>query len=136
MIQISKNFTLSELVASITAANYRIDNTPSPDVIINLVKLVENTLQPIRDLWGNPVFVSSGYRNLKLNGLVGGSQNSQHISGQAADISVGASSNNKKLFEMIVKSNIPYDQLIDESNYQWLHISYNADGNRKQILHL
>jgi len=135
-MQISKNFTLSELVASTTAANYGIDNTPPPDVVKNLVKLVEHTLQPIRNLWGAPVFVSSGYRNPKLNGLIGGAQNSQHITGQAADISVGTSSNNKKLFDLIVKSSIPYDQLIDESNYQWLHVSYNANGNRKQILHL
>jgi len=135
-MQISKNFSLAELVASTTAYNYKIDNTPTPEIINNLVKLVENTLQPIRYLWGNPVFVSSGYRNPKLNGLVGGAQNSQHITGQAADISVGTSLNNKKLFDMIVNSNIPYDQLIDESNYQWIHVSYNANGNRKQILHL
>jgi len=135
-MQISKNFSLAELVASTTAYNYKINNTPTQDVIKNLVKLVDNTLQPIRDLWGNPIFVSSGYRCLQLNSLVGGAKNSHHLTGEAADISVGSPSDNKKLFDMIVKSNIPYDQLIDENKYQWIHISYSTNRNRKQILHL
>jgi len=135
-MQLTKNFTLEELVNSITASNFKIDNTPPPSAIDNLKALAIHTLQPIRDLWGGPVFVSSGYRCFVLNVKVGGAANSQHMTGQAADISVGDKPANKKLFDMIAKSNIPYDQLIDEHQYQWVHISYSTSYNRKQILHL
>ena len=136
MIQMSKHFTLEEMVASTTAYNLKIDNTPTPEAIVNMTLLVDNTLQPIRDLWGKPVFVSSGYRCHQLNRVVGGASNSQHLTGEAADISAGNPVENKKLFDMIVKSSIPYDQLIDESKYQWIHVSYSKVKNRKQVLHL
>jgi len=132
----SKNFTLEELVDSTTATNLKIDNTPTPEAVHNLKLLATHTLQPIRDLWKSPVFVSSGYRCLKLNTAVGGAVNSQHLTGEAADISVGNHAENKKLFDMIVKSDIPFDQLIDEKKYQWIHVSYSKTKNRKQILHL
>jgi len=132
----SKDFTLEELVNSSTATNLKIDNTPTTEAVANLTLLADNTLQPVRDLWGAPVFVSSGYRCPQLNKIVGGASNSQHMTGEAADISVGNRETNKKMFDMIAKSNIPYDQLIDESNYQWIHISYSKTKNRKQILHL
>jgi len=136
MTQLSKNFTLEELVASTTAANLKIKNTPNDTAVGNLKALAVNTLQPIRDLWGSAIFVSSGYRCAQLNGLIGGATNSQHLTGHAADISAGNSDNNKKLFDMIVKSDIPYDQLIDEYRYQWIHVSFNSGKNRKQILHI
>lgn len=136
MKQISKNFTLEELVDSIIATNLKIDNTPSNDIVENLTRLAENMLQPVRDLWKSPIFVSSGYRSPKLNTAVGGSDNSQHLTGEAVDISVGNPAENKKLFDLIVNSNIPFDQLVDEKNYQWIHISYSKTKNRKQILHL
>ena len=73
---------------------------------------------------------------INLTGLSAAASNSQHLTGEAADISAGNPVENKKLFDMIVKSSIPYDQLIDESKYQWIHISYSKVKNRKQVLHL
>ena len=132
----SENFTLEELVASTAAYNLKIDNTPPAEAVVNLTLLADKTLQPVRDLWGAPVFVSSGYRCPQLNRIVGGAVNSQHMTGEAADISVGSPEANKRLFDMIVKSNTPYDQLIDENKYQWIHVSYSKTKNRKEILHL
>ena len=98
--------------------------------------MVEKVLQPVRDLWGKPVQVNSGYRCPALNKAVGGASASQHLTGKAADITAGSVSANKELFNLIAKSGIEYDQLIDEYDYKWIHISYNEGKNRKQILHL
>ena len=80
--------------------------------------------------------MNSGYRCPALNKAVGGTTTSQHMSGQAADIDTGDRQQNKLLFEYIRK-NLPYDQLIEESNFAWVHVSYRADGrNRNQVLKL
>ena len=136
MIQISKNFSLNEFTDSITAKNKKIDNTPSQEAIVNITLLVENTLQPIRDMWGNVIFVNSGYRSKKLNDAIGGALESQHLTGQAADITAGNPTENKKLFNLILSSNIPFDQLIDEYNCQWIHVSFSKTKNRRQILYI
>jgi len=134
--QISKNFTLEEFLYSLTAKQKGIDNTPTPEIIENIKKLVFNTIQPARTLYDKPIRVSSGYRSPALNKAVGGSINSHHMEGKAADITTGSPAENKALFNVIIKSDILFDQLIDESYYSWLHISYNEGKNRKQILHL
>lgn len=134
--QISKNFTLEEMTASGVAHLKKIDNTPSPEIRQNIQQLVENTLQPIRDLYGQPITVNSGYRSPKLNKAVGGAATSRHLQGKAADITAGDSLENKKLFDLIQASKIPFDQLIDEYDYSWIHISYNERNNRRQVLHL
>jgi uncharacterized protein YcbK (DUF882 family) len=133
---ISKNFTMEEMTASGTALLKKMDNTPTPEIEINIKKLVNNTLQPIRDLYGRPIAVSSGYRSPELNKAVNGSVNSQHIQGKAADITTGNTADNKKLFDLIRSSSIPFDQLIDEHGYKWIHVSYNEGNNRRQALHL
>lgn len=140
-MQLSKNFTLSELVHSDTANARGIDNTPTDIKIVNnLIKLAKNVLQPIRDKYGKPIIITSGYRCLDLNKAVGGVSNSQHLLGLAADIDVGTVNDNKLLFnmieEMIKNKEIVVDQLLDESHYKWIHISYNENNNRNQILHL
>ena len=136
MIQISNNFSLEELTASTAAANLKIDNTPPKEAVVNLVLLTENVLQPLRDRYGKAIFVSSGYRCPKLNGIIGGAFNSQHMTGEAADITAGNPTANRDLFNLVQKSGIPFDQLIDESNYQWIHVSFGKVKNRKQVLHL
>jgi len=136
MTPISKSFTLEEMLSSATAADKKIDNTPTPETIKNIQALVDNTLQPVRDLYGKVIHINSGYRCPALNKAIGGAVNSQHLEGKAADITTGSPSTNKVLFDLILKSNIPFDQLIDESFYKWIHISYNEGKNRKQILHL
>jgi uncharacterized protein YcbK (DUF882 family) len=134
--QISKNFTMEEMTASGTALLKKIDNTPTLEIKINIKKLVNNTLQPVRDLYGRPIAINSGYRSPELNKAVNGAVNSQHIQGKAADITTGNTADNKKLFDLIQSSRIPFDQLIDESGYKWIHISYNEGNNRRQALHL
>lgn len=128
-------FTKSELTRSDTARILKIDNTPTPEASAALDALMWNALDPIRRMWGKPIIVNSGYRCPKLNAAIGGSATSQHMKGEAADITAGDPTKNKELFDMIAQSAIPFDQLIDEKNYCWIHVSYRPNG-RRNILHL
>lgn len=98
---LSKNFSLEELIASTTVKNKNINNTPSNDVVNNLKRLCTEVLQPIRDKYEKSIIVSSGYRCSKLNTTVGGSKTSQHSYGQAADIKCTATK--AQLFNVIKK---------------------------------
>lgn len=135
-IQISKNFTMEELTASQTAAQKGIMNLPDAQQMCNLCALVHNVLQPLRTRTGLPVRISSGFRSAALNKAVGGVANSQHTTGQAADITIGSS--NQKIFIDCIIKNLDFDQLILEHNSKgtyWLHVSYRSDGkNRKQYI--
>lgn len=132
----AKYFTIDEMVRSAEAAKRNIRNIPSHDVLRRLHALMDNCLDPIRALWGKPIGVNSGYRSPLLNRAVGGKPTSQHLRGEAADITTGSVEGNRKLFDLILASGIDYDQLIDESNYKWLHVSFSTIKNRKQTLHL
>lgn len=131
-----RNFTIQELTASATAAAKKINNDPTPEAAENLKLLVDNVLDPLRDAYGKPVIVTSGYRSPALNAAVKGSKTSQHVKGQAADITAGSKQENKKLFELAQELNLPYCQLIDEKNFSWVHISYDKNNVKRQILHL
>ena len=131
-----KYFTLKEMIDSNTAKSKGIDNTPTWSIVLNLLELVQNVLDPLREAYKKPITVNSGYRCIELNRAVGSKDNSQHILGLAADITVGSREANKQLFEFIQSNINTWDQLIDECNYQWIHISYNKNNNRKQVLHL
>ena len=130
------NFTVDELCRSKTAQRRGIDNTPTPSIRVNLEKLIANVLQPLRDKYGKPIIVDSGYRCPKLNQAVGGAKTSQHLYGQAVDIHSVSDSvkDNKELFDlakqMIENKEIIVGQLINEYNYNWIHISI-PDGNIK-----
>lgn len=129
-------FTIDELCHSDTADGMLIDNSCPSDVIReNLEALVGNILDPLREAWGKPIRVTSGYRCQKLNRLVGGAATSQHLYGQAADITVGGRSDNKRLFGLVRSLGLPFDQLIDENGYRWVHVSY-SPRNRRQVLRL
>lgn len=130
-----KYFSIKELCSSDTARARGIDNTPTTKVELALMNLVDNVLDPLREWYGKPITVNSGYRSPKLNTAVGGSKTSQHMKGEAADITAGSKEENKKLFDYI-KSNLVFDQLIDESNFSWVHVSFKPAGNRRQILKL
>ena len=131
-----KYFTIAELCKSETADRLGIDNRCKKEYVVNMTALVDNVLDPLREAYGKPIRVNSGYRCPALNKAVKGSSTSQHMSGQAADIDTGDRQQNKLLFDYIRK-NLPYDQLIDESNFAWVHVSFRADGkNRNQILKL
>lgn len=130
-----KHFTMSELTYSRTAQILHISNIASDESKANLVALVDNVLDKARDAWGKPIKVNSGYRCPELNKAVGGVSNSQHLTGEAADISTGTKEGNKWLFNYI-KDNCVYDQLIDEQKYSWVHVSYKHNGaNRRDVLH-
>lgn len=128
-------FTFSELIASETAQRKGLANIPNWEQIDNLRALADNVLDRARELWGRPLYVNSGFRCEALNAFVGGKPTSQHLRGQAADITTGSTEGNCQLFEMIAQSDIAFDQLIDESGYSWLHISYSPKPRRK-LLHL
>lgn len=131
-----KWFTIAELCRSNTADRLGINNRCKQEHVTALTALVDNVLDPLREWWGKPLIVSSGYRCLELNVAVKGSKTSQHMTGQAADIDTGDRQQNKLLFEHIRK-NLPYDQLIWEQGGDWVHVSYRADGkNRKRVLNL
>lgn len=130
-----KYFTIKELCKSSTAIEKKIDNTPNPEIVNNLENLVEHILDPLRERYGKPIHVNSGYRCPALNKAVNGSKTSHHMTGLAADITAGSSAKNKILFDLAQELNLPFDQLIDEKNFRWIHISY-SNKPRKQILHL
>jgi hypothetical protein len=132
----AKYFTITELCRSEEAARLKIDNTPPPEAVGALNSLIKNLLDPVRELWGAALAVNSGYRCPVLNRAVGGAVTSGHLRGEAADITAGSAEGNRRLFELIAAGDLPFDQLIDERGYRWLHISYRTSGNRRQILHL
>lgn len=130
-----KYFTIKELCKSSTAIQKGINNTPNSEIVNNLKQLVDCILDPLRERYGKPITVNSGYRCSALNKAVGGSKTSQHVKGLAADITAGSSKENKILFQLAQELNLPFDQLIDEKNFSWVHISFSSKP-RKQILHL
>ena len=137
-MNLSKSFTLNELTKSQEALRLGIDNTPSDEHIENLKILCEKILQPIRDFYGMPISVSSGYRSAALCEAIGSSSKSQHTKGQAADFEIFGV-HNKEVSDWIVQ-NLDYDQCIlefwneNEPNSGWVHCSYSVNGNRKQYL--
>ena len=138
-MKLSKSFTLEELVKSNTAERAGINNNPSTDQIEKLQRLCENILQPVRDHFGMPVVVSSGFRSAELCLKVGSSINSQHAQGQAADFEIFGISN-QELAHWIDK-NLDYDQMIlefwnpEDKNSGWVHCSYKSpEDNRKEFL--
>ena len=140
-MQISKHLSLAEVSRSETAKRKGINNTPSGEHLENFKKLAENIFEPIREHFGVPIHISSGYRSKELNAAVGGSSSSQHCSAEAIEIDMDGSPNgvtNKMVFDFI-KDNLNFDQLLwefgNDSNPDWVHVSYESTGKqRKQIL--
>lgn len=126
-----KHFTLEELTHTSTG----LDNTPTPKATDNLKYLVDNLLDEVREKYGKPITVNCGYRSPAVNKKVGGVSNSQHLKGEAVDITGGSKAENKIIFN-IIKSIGRFDQLINEKDYSWIHVSLTKSKNRKQILSL
>lgn len=134
-----KHFTIAEFVRSETADRKGIDNRLPKALIPNVQALVETVLDPLRKAYGKPITVTSGYRCEALNKAVGGSPTSDHRQGCAADIvgTPNTKGENKRLFYLIQSLGLPFDQLIDEKGFSWVHVSFRRDGgNRKQVLAL
>jgi zinc D-Ala-D-Ala carboxypeptidase len=135
---ISKHISLKEATKSNTAQRLGIENFPNNDTLIQMQALAENIFEPLRKHVGGPIYITSFYRSPELNKAIGGSSKSQHCLGQAIDVDdVLGRATNKEMFEYI-KDNLDFDQLIwefgDDNNPNWVHVSYNAAGNRGNIL--
>ena len=133
-----KYFTIKELCYSDTAKAHKIDNTPNEEIIENLTEFTNEVLDKLREVWGSPIKVSSGFRCEKLNKKIGGSKTSSHLNGYAADL-VPVNGDIDGLVECAIElsKTFNFDQIIDEysGNKHWLHIGYkNSRGEqRKEI---
>ena len=138
MTQLSKNFSLHEMIKSETALRQGMENTPGPVEIANLKGLCVNVLQPIRDHYAKGVKVNSGFRHPDVNAAVGGSRTSDHCRGMAADIEIPGVPN-AVLAEWISK-NLQFTQLILEfytpgiPDSGWVHVSYDPMNLKKQVM--
>ncbi|WP_370104504.1 D-Ala-D-Ala carboxypeptidase family metallohydrolase [Winogradskyella sp.] len=132
--------SLTEVTNSNTAKRKGISNQPTEEHLVALKTLAENIFQPIRDHFGSPIWVSSGYRSAALNKAIGGAKKSQHCKGEALDLDMDGkgSPTNAEIFYYI-KDNLPFDQLIwefgSDKSPDWVHVSYSvSEKQRGQIL--
>lgn len=134
-MKLSKNFTRAEIEHSNTAKRLDISNEMSDEHLENMQRVIDNLIQPMRDAIG-PIRISSGYRSPKLNKAIGGSSRSQHCKGQALDLQFWKEGkmNNKVIYDWVIDSGIEFDQMINEFDYAWIHISLKSKENRKEIL--
>lgn len=131
-----KHFSFQEFERSETAYRHGIDNTAPEGARRNIAVLVDRVLDPLREAWGKPLTVTSGYRCPELNPIVGGAKTSHHLRGMAADISTGNRVENRRLFQMVLDLKLPFTQLIDEKNFAWVHISLDPADVKRQVLRL
>ena len=136
---LTEHFCLREFIISAAAVRHGIDNMPTDEAVANLKALCREVLEPLRRRFG-VIRITSGYRSERVNRLVGGKPTSQHMRGEAADISLGSMEVGMKMYEYI-RAHMTFDQLIFERNRKtgarWLHVSYRRDGhNRRQALML
>lgn len=133
-MKLSEHLDLVEVTRSEYAKRNGINNMPNPEYTENLIELANKIFEPTRKHFNKPIHISSGFRSKILNQKIGGAKNSQHTLGQALDIDQGNRKDNIEIFEFI-KNNLPFDQLINEFGYDWIHVSYNTDGKQRgQVL--
>ena len=133
MEQITKNFTLEEFTRSETAERMGIKNVPGNRERLAIVNLCAKLLQPLRDIYGKPIRINSGYRCPELNKAVGGVSNSMHQNGEASDLSIDGKA--RELLELIEENHLPFDQAILYRKQNFLHVSLKVEGeNREQII--
>ena len=137
--RLTEHFSLREFVISATAIRHGIINMPPAEAQQRLEALCREVLEPLRRRFG-VIRITSGYRSPEVNRLVGGSATSQHLRGEAADISIGSLEVGHKMYEFI-RTHLDFDQLILErkrkTGARWLHVSYRMDGrNRRQAFEM
>lgn len=136
---ISNNITYAEATKSQSAIRHGIDNTPNEVQLSNMKTVAEEVFEPLRKFYNTPIAITSFFRSVELNKKIKGSKTSQHCTGEAMDIDgdVFGKVTNKQIFDFI-KSNLDFDQLIwefgNDSNPDWVHVSYSKEKNRKEIL--
>lgn len=133
-------FSIEEMVRSDTAKRYGIDNTPSDEIKRNLEVFIDTVLDPIREAWGSPIIVSSGYRCPELNKKVGGAKTSGHLYGFCADLQVKGGSDVLRRFsyfviEWMMQHKMKYDELLYESSggVTWLHFCWIGKDGRQRM---
>jgi zinc D-Ala-D-Ala carboxypeptidase len=131
MDKISEHVSYNEATVSPTALRLKIDNTPDAETLERMKVVAAACFEPLRKWYGKPIRVNSFYRNKALNKAVKGSSSSQHILGEAIDLSAGSKEENKKLHDWIA-SNLVFDQLINEYDYTWVHVSFRLGNNRNE----
>lgn len=131
---ISKHISTAEATESATALRLGIKNTPNEVELEAMKYVAENLFEPIREWYDKPIKINSFFRCVALNKAVKGSLTSGHVLGNSIDISGGNKVENKKIFDFIKTSGLDYDQVINEYDYTWIHISLKKTGNRKQVL--
>jgi zinc D-Ala-D-Ala carboxypeptidase len=139
-MKLSNYVSLAEVTRSDTAKRKGIDNSPTPEHLENLKTISAEVFDKVREHFGVPIFISSGYRSAALNKAIGGSTSSDHSHGRALDLDQDGHGNgvtNADVFNFI-KNNLEFDQLIWEfgssQNPDWVHVGYRKGANRKQIL--
>ena len=131
---ISKHISLEEATQSPTALRMGIKNVPNTEELEAMKYVAEYLFEPIREWYDKPIKINSFFRCVALNKAVKGSLTSGHVLGNSIDISGGNKIENKKIFDFIKTSGLNYDQVINEYDYTWIHISLKKTGNRKQLL--
>ena len=131
--KLSEHFSLKEMTRSVTAARHHIDNTPDANAKENLRYLCKHVLEPLREEYGAPIIINSGFRCMAVNQLVGGVKNSQHLKGEAADIHLPSIAAGQQIFR-ILKQQRNFDQLIWErrGNTYWIHVSCRCRRGRNR----
>ena len=129
MKALGKYFTYNEL----THTNCGLINVPNKEQTDNLIQLVANVLDPLRELYNKPIKINSGFRSELVNKFVKGANNSDHLYGFAADLDCGSKAENKILFNLI-RENFTFKQLINDKNYSWVHVSFDPDNIKNQLL--
>ena len=133
MENISKHITFKEATFSATAQRLGIKNEPTLEHLKAMITVAEKCFEPLREWYGKPLRINSFYRGKDLNRAVKGSLSSQHCKGEAIDIDAGSVAENKKIHDWI-KANLEFTQLINEYNYSWVHVSFDAKNLKKQCL--
>lgn len=129
--KVTENFTLEELCHSNTAVAKGLENIPNESQVENLKSLAINLLQPVRDLYGKPMIINSGFRSPEVNKAVNGSPTSDHMNGKAADV---RTPNPRELFNLVRNSGLSFDQLILYPTF--VHMSFRSkDANRNQVIY-
>jgi zinc D-Ala-D-Ala carboxypeptidase len=134
-MRLSKNFVLSEMTRSNTAKRLGISNEPTKKHLENMQRLVSDLIQPMRDKLG-PIRITSGYRSQALNRAIGGSTKSDHCRAMAADLQFWKDGKmcNKEIYDWVIESGLEFDQMINEFDFSWIHLSLREKENRKQVL--
>jgi zinc D-Ala-D-Ala carboxypeptidase len=131
---ISKHISAEEATFSQKAKDNKVDNTPNEAQLKAMELVAEKLFEPLREWYGKPIKINSFFRSPETNKLVKGATNSNHLRGEAIDITGGNKTENKKIFDWCKANFKDFDEIINEYDYTWVHISYKSKGNRKKVI--